>query len=87
MVIKVCACGICGTDLHWSEINNEESGFRDIHPGAVMGHEFSGEIVEIGKNNPKNGAVIAIGKDLLIQCAVIFPKSGKKSKFGCKSYA
>ena len=50
MVIKVCACGICGTDLHWSEINNEESGFRDIHPGAVMGHEFSGEIVEIGRN-------------------------------------
>jgi len=50
MVIKVCACGICGTDLHWSEINNEESGFRDIHPGAVMGHEFSGEIVAIGRN-------------------------------------
>ena len=54
MVIKVCACGICGTDLHWSEINNEESGFRDIHPGAVMGHEFSGEIVEIGKDVTNN---------------------------------
>ncbi|MBH69350.1 MAG: alcohol dehydrogenase [Rhodospirillaceae bacterium] len=50
MVIRVCACGICGTDLHWSEINNEDSGFRDIHPGAVMGHEFSGEIVELGKD-------------------------------------
>ena len=53
-VIKVCACGICGTDLHWSEINNEESGFRDIHPGAVKGHEFSGEIVEIGKDVTNN---------------------------------
>ena len=51
MVIKVCACGIYGTDLHWAEINNEESGFRDIYPGAVMGHEFSGEIVEIGKHD------------------------------------
>ena len=49
MILKVCACGICGTDLHWSEINNEESGWRDINPGAVMGHEFSGEVVEVGK--------------------------------------
>ena len=49
MILKVCACGICGTDLHWSEINNAESGWRDINPGAVMGHEFSGEIVEVGK--------------------------------------
>ena len=47
MVIRVCSCGICGTDLHWSEVNNEESGWRNIHPGAVMGHEFAGEIVEI----------------------------------------
>ena len=54
MVIKVCACGIYGTDLHWSEINNEESGFRDIHPGTVMGQEFSGEIIEIGKDVTKN---------------------------------
>ena len=37
MILKVCACGICGTDLHWSEINNAESGWRDINPGAVMG--------------------------------------------------
>lgn len=48
MILKVCACGICGTDLHWSQINNEDSGWRDIHPGAVMGHEFAGEIAEIG---------------------------------------
>jgi len=54
MVIKLCACGICGADLHWSEINNEESGFRDIHPSAVMGHEFSGKIVEIGKEVKNN---------------------------------
>jgi (R,R)-butanediol dehydrogenase/meso-butanediol dehydrogenase/diacetyl reductase len=50
MILKVCACGICGTDLHWSEINNEDSGWRDIHPGAVMGHEFAGEIAAIGKD-------------------------------------
>jgi (R,R)-butanediol dehydrogenase/meso-butanediol dehydrogenase/diacetyl reductase len=48
LILKVCACGICGTDLHWSQVNNEESGWRDLHPGSVMGHEFAGEIVEIG---------------------------------------
>ncbi len=48
-ILKVCACGICGTDLHWSEVNNEENGFRNISPGSVMGHEFSGKIMEIGK--------------------------------------
>ena len=48
-----------------------------INPTKSGINAFSG----IGKNNPKNGAVIAIGKDLLIQCAVIFPKSGKKSKY------
>ena len=48
MILKVCACGICGTDLHWSEVNNADSGWRDINPGAVMGHEFAGEIVELG---------------------------------------
>ena len=49
-----------------------------INPTKSGINAFSG----IGKNNHKNGAVIEIGKDLLIQCAVIFPKSGKKSKFG-----
>ena len=57
MVLKVCACGICGTDLHWSDVNNEESGWRDIHPGAVMGHEFAGEIVEIGRDVPEHWKV------------------------------
>ena len=49
LILKVCACGICGTDLHWSEVNNEESGWRDLHPGSVMGHEFAGEVVAIGR--------------------------------------
>lgn len=57
MILKVCACGICGTDLHWSEVNNEESGWRDILPGAVMGHEFAGEIVELGRDVPKHWKV------------------------------
>ena len=50
LVLKVEACGICGTDLHMSENQTAEGGWRLLKPGCVLGHEFSGEIVEIGRN-------------------------------------
>ncbi len=43
VLIKSEFCGICGTDLHAPQL----SGFR---PPVVMGHEFAGEIVEVGPN-------------------------------------
>jgi Threonine dehydrogenase and related Zn-dependent dehydrogenases len=44
VLIKVKAAGVCGTDLHiWHD------QFR-YWPPVVLGHEFSGEIVEIGRN-------------------------------------
>ena len=42
VVLKVHACGICGSDLHAVQY-----GFG-MPPDSVMGHEFCGEIVEIG---------------------------------------
>jgi (R,R)-butanediol dehydrogenase / meso-butanediol dehydrogenase / diacetyl reductase len=42
VVLKVHDCGICGSDLHAVQY-----GFG-MPPDAVMGHEFSGEIVELG---------------------------------------
>ena len=48
LVLKVQACGICGTDLHWSEGADPAAGWRKLDPGSVMGHEFSGEVVEVG---------------------------------------
>ncbi|MDP6707014.1 MAG: alcohol dehydrogenase catalytic domain-containing protein [Alphaproteobacteria bacterium] len=50
LILKVKACGICGTDLHWSEGTDPAAGWRRLDPGAVMGHEFSGEVVEIGRD-------------------------------------
>src|SRR5262245_51923557 len=38
-VLRVAACGICGTDLHL-----HQAGL--VPAGAVMGHEFCGEVVE-----------------------------------------
>lgn len=44
VVVKVGRCGICGSDLHMSE--DEAFGAA---PGDVFGHEFAGEVVELGK--------------------------------------
>ena len=49
IVIAVKRCGICGTDLHATE---EHDGL--LVPGTVMGHEFAGEIVEVGPGCPSN---------------------------------
>ena len=43
VVLKVGRCGICGTDLHMTE-----PGSTLLSPGAVIGHEISGEVVEVG---------------------------------------
>lgn len=50
LILKVRACGICGTDIHWAQNHQREAGWRLLEPGAVMGHEFAGEVVEIGKD-------------------------------------
>jgi (R,R)-butanediol dehydrogenase/meso-butanediol dehydrogenase/diacetyl reductase len=44
LILKVKNCGICGSDLHMTE----PTSIMPLATGAVMGHEFSGEIVEVG---------------------------------------
>ena len=48
LILKVRSCGICGTDLHWSERKDGSAGWRALEPDTVMGHEFAGEVVEVG---------------------------------------
>lgn len=43
VVVRVGRCGICGSDLHMTH----EPAFG-IQPGTILGHEFAGEIVELG---------------------------------------
>lgn len=45
VVLKIAACGICGSDLHMS---TDPMTFG-IGQGAVLGHEFSGTVVAIGE--------------------------------------
>ena len=47
-IVKVTSCAICGSDLHLYD------GFiPGMKSGDIMGHEFMGEVVEIGKDNKK----------------------------------
>jgi 2-desacetyl-2-hydroxyethyl bacteriochlorophyllide A dehydrogenase len=47
ILIRVIACGICGTDLHVFK------GINRGKPNIIRGHEFVGEIVELGANITK----------------------------------
>ncbi|MBN1663103.1 MAG: alcohol dehydrogenase catalytic domain-containing protein [Deltaproteobacteria bacterium] len=40
VIIKVKACGICGSDLHVYKQDGQE--------GTIFGHEFSGDVAEVG---------------------------------------
>lgn len=58
LILKVCACGICGSDLHMTE----STSLMPLPGGSVMGHEFAGEVVEIGsavRGEWKEGARVA----------------------------
>ncbi len=44
VVVKVGRCGICGSDLHMTE-----DPAYGVNKGDVLGHEFAGEVVALGK--------------------------------------
>jgi threonine 3-dehydrogenase len=48
VLVRVRKTGICGTDLHIASWDPWAA--RTIHPPLVVGHEFVGEIVEVGAN-------------------------------------
>ncbi|HEY3523644.1 MAG TPA: L-threonine 3-dehydrogenase [Candidatus Limnocylindrales bacterium] len=48
VLIRVHKTGICGTDLHIESWDPWAA--RTIHPPLIVGHEFVGEIVEVGSN-------------------------------------
>ena len=61
VLVKTCACGICGTDLHAAKFTSEfvalagRTGGRwtmDPTRDVVFGHEFCGEVVAYGPDTP-----------------------------------
>ena len=56
-IVKITSTAICGSDLHLY------NGFiPSMEPGDIVGHEFMGEIVEVGRgvNNLKVGDRVVV---------------------------
>ena len=47
VLIKVMACGVCGSDVH---IFEGDQGSTTTVPPLIQGHEFAGIIAEVGEN-------------------------------------
>src|ERR1700755_1283813 len=45
VVVKVGRCGICGSDLHITE-----DPIFGVPSGVVLGHEYAGEVVAVGRD-------------------------------------
>jgi 2-desacetyl-2-hydroxyethyl bacteriochlorophyllide A dehydrogenase len=60
LLIKVGACGVCGTDFHIFE------GDAPAKPPVILGHEYVGEIVDLASNikNFKIGDRIAVNPNI-----------------------
>lgn len=58
VLIKVHFAGVCGTDLHIWEWDAWASG--RLKPPLIIGHEFAGEIVEMGAE-ARSAGLLAVG--------------------------
>ncbi len=52
VLLAVQACGVCGSDMHFYETDDQD---YILYPGltkfpTILGHEFSGKVVETGKD-------------------------------------
>ena len=46
-LVRIDACGICGSDLHYIDIGG--TGFHHVHDGpSALGHEAAGEVLALG---------------------------------------
>lgn len=61
LLIKVYACGICGSD-----VRNYHNGLKDGITDQIMGHEIAGEIIEAGKKQDyfRKGERVALAPDV-----------------------
>jgi threonine dehydrogenase-like Zn-dependent dehydrogenase len=61
-IVRVTTCAICGSDLHLYD------GFMPgMRNGDIMGHEFMGEVVEVGPENKK----LKVGDRVVVPFTII----------------
>lgn len=75
ILVKVMRNGICGSDLHAYNLGGDEIG---IYKGAAIGHEFVGEVAEIG-NDVKG---IHVGDHVFINPSIAKAKPGMLAMAG-----
>ena len=52
VLIKNAYCGVCGSDVNWYQHGEQALDLPDIYP-YILGHEFTGTVIETGKNVTK----------------------------------
>ena len=75
VVLAIQACGVCGSDMHFYETDKDD---YILYPGltkfpTILGHEFSGKVVETGPNvtNLKVGDMVTVEE--MIWCGRCIP--------------
>ena len=63
VLLEVLACGVCGTD-----VRSFYNGDRRIEPPWVLGHEISGEVIEIGPGAEAEVAASGIALGDAVHC-------------------
>ena len=78
VVIRIDWCGICGTDLGEYQHGplfipvHEPHPLTGIKAPIILGHEFAGEIVEIGRNVRERKIGEEVGCDTILFCGHCF---------------
>ena len=76
VLIRVAACGICGTDVH---IYNGDKGSADVKPPVILGHELSGVVEAVGERVTCVKPVDHVSVDPNIYCGTChYCRIGKK---------
>lgn len=66
-IVRVTLSTICGTDIHI-----QHGGMPAVKPGTVIGHEFCGEVVEIGPGVKKVKPGDKVAVSCVTQCGSCF---------------
>ncbi|WP_295708829.1 zinc-dependent alcohol dehydrogenase, partial [uncultured Brevundimonas sp.] len=76
-IIKITATAICGSDLHLYD-----SVIPSMHRGDILGHEFMGEVVEVGRGNTSLQVGQKVVVPFVIACGSCF-FCGKEQYSAC----
>lgn len=76
VLIRVAACGVCGTDVH---IYHGDKGSAEICPPVILGHELAGVVMEVGSGVNRVAVGDHVAVDPNIYCGEChYCRNGKK---------